>query len=275
MNFLYHHIHYILRSEKMSYTNEDIKKASELFFHLLKNRIVSSNDILGNQYYENNEIREVLNNMAEEAGLIILGTRQNLHMVTQKEGSIFATNYTKMKEKYNKLDRKRHFHLANIIICIYLAEIDRDDNTSFRIEDSSISYYKLEEIVTNTLESWKKRNVEEDRFSQDFAVDIEEVYELWIVQMSHSKEDIDGGAFSLSSRTRLGFINEALKPLEDEGLIIKLSKENLIVPKEELYERLEKLYHGGDRYEEIMELIKYTKEEKSDAQDFENQINRL
>lgn len=259
----------------MSYTNEDIKKASELFFHLLKNRIVSSNDILGNQYYENNEIREVLNNMAEEAGLIILGTRQNLHMVTQKEGSIFATNYTKMKEKYNKLDRKRHFHLANIIICIYLAEIDRDDNTSFRIEDSSISYYKLEEIVTNTLESWKKRNVEEDRFSQDFAVDIEEVYELWIVQMSHSKEDIDGGAFSLSSRTRLGFINEALKPLEDEGLIIKLSKENLIVPKEELYERLEKLYHGGDRYEEIMELIKYTKEEKSDAQDFENQINRL
>jgi len=240
----------------MSYTNEDIRKASELFFHLLKNRILPASDILASQYYEHNEIREILNNMAEEGGLRIFGTRQNLHLVTQGEGSIFATTYTQMKEKYTRLIRKNYFYLANIIICVYLAEIDRENKYHFRIEDAGISFYKLEEIVTSTLESWKKRNEEEDSFSKDFGIAIDEIYYLWTVEMSHSKEMDDGSGFSLSAKTRLGFINEALKPLEQEKLIINLWKENRIIPKEELYERLETLYHGGERYDEMMELIK-------------------
>lgn len=248
----------------MSYISEDIRLASELFFQLLKNRTLPASDILASQYYDNNEIREILKNIAEEGGLRVFGTRTNLHLVTEKENSIFATTYTQMREKYKKLDRKKHFYLANIIICIYLAEIDRANNISFRIEDAGISYYKLEEIITNTLESWKKRSIEEESFSKDFAISIDEIHSLWTVEMSHSKEANDGG-FSLSAGTRLGFINEALKPLENEGLIINLYKENRIIPKDELYERLEYLYHGGDRYEEIMELIKNTREESQDA----------
>ena len=244
----------------MNYTSEDIKLASELFFYLLNNRILPSNDVLASQYYDNNEIREILENMAEEGGLRIFGTRENLHLVSNGEDSIFATTYTQMKEKYNRLERKKHFYLANIIICIYLAEIDRENNFSFRIEDAGISYYKLEEIITDTLDSWKKRN-EDENFSEDFAIAIDEIHHLWTMEMSHSKEAKDGTGFSLSSKTRLGFIYEALKPLEDEKLIINLPKENRIIPKEELYERLNILYHGGDRYEEIMELIKVTKEE--------------
>lgn len=244
----------------MNYTSEDIKLASELFFHLLNNRILPANDVLASQYYDNNEIREILENMAEEGGLRIFGTRENLHLVSNGEDSIFATTYTQMKEKYNRLERKKHFYLANIIICLYLAEIDRENNFSFRIEDAGISYYKLEEIITDTLDSWKKRNKDEN-FSEDFAIAIDEVHHLWTMEMSHSKEAKDGTGFSLSSKTRLGFIYEALKPLEDEKLIINLPKENRIIPKEELYERLNILYHGGDRYEEIMELIKVTKEE--------------
>lgn len=254
----------------MSYTNEDIRKASELFFHLLKNRILPANDILASQYYDNNEVREILNNMAEEGGLRIFGTRQNLHLVTESENSVFATTYTHMRERYKKLYRKKHFYLANIIICIYLAEIDRENNFSFRIEDAGISYYKLEEVITNTLDSWKKRSEEEDSFSKEFAIAIDEIHNLWSVEMSHSKEAKDGVGFSLSAQTRLGFINEALKPLEQENLIINLHKENRIIPKDELYERLDNLYHGGDRYEEIMELIKFVREEPKDAKAIED-----
>lgn len=254
----------------MSYTNEDIRKAGELFFHLLNNRILPSGDILASQFYDDNNIREIVKSMAEEGGLMVFGTRQNLHLVSKGENSIFATTYTHMKEKYNKLYRKRHFYLANIIICIYLAEIDRENRFSFRIEDASISYYKLEEIITNTLDSWKKRSEEEESFSKEFAIAIDEIHSLWTIEMSHSKEAKDGVGFSLSSQTRLGFINEALKPLEQEKLIINLHKENRIIPKEELYERLENLYYGGDRYEEIMEIIKYTGEEAEDAEVIEN-----
>ena len=92
----------------MNYTSEDIKLASELFFHLLNNRILPANDVLASQYYDNNEIREILENMAEEGGLRIFGTRENLHLVS-KEDSIFATTYTQMKEKYNRLKEKSIF----------------------------------------------------------------------------------------------------------------------------------------------------------------------
>ena len=202
--------------------------------------------------------------MASEAGLHVFATRENLHLVSEKENSIFATTYTQMKEKFNRLNRKKHFHLANIIISIYLAEIDRESNFNFRIEDAGISYYKLEEVITETLEDWKKRNEEED-FSENFALAIDEIHHLWTVEMSHSRPRKDGTGFSLSSQTRLGFINEALKPLEHENLIINLHGESKIIPKNELYERLDYLYHGGDRFDEIMELIKITREEKNNA----------
>lgn len=250
----------------MGYTNEDIRKASELFFRLLDKKVLPASDILANEFYEDNNISEIIKNMAEEGGLRVFGTRENLHLVADGEGSIFATTYTQMKGKYNKLYRKKHFHLANIIICIYLAEVDREDNFSFRIEDAAISYYKLEEIITNTLDSWKKRSEKEDSFSKEFAISINEIHNLWMVEMSHSKEGKDGVGFSLSGQTRLGFINEALKPLEQEKLIINLHNENRIIPKDELYERLEYLYHSGDRYNEIMEVIKYTREEEDDAE---------
>lgn len=254
----------------MSYTNEDIRKASELFFHLLNNRILPASDILASGFYEEDNIREIVRNMADQGGLRVFGTRQNLHLVSEGEESIFATTYTHMKEKYKRLYRKKHFHLANIIICIYLAEIDMENNISFRIEDAAISYYKLEEIITNTLDSWKKRNEKEEGFSKDFAIAIDEIYRLWTIEMSHSKERKDGVGFSLSSQTRLGFINVALKPLEQENLIINLHKENRIIPKDELYERLDNIYRDGDRYNEVMEIIKYTKEEKENAQVIED-----
>lgn len=254
----------------MSYTNEDIRRASELFFRLLDKKVLPASDILASLYYDDNQIREILENIAAEGGLQILATRQNLHLVAQGENSIFATTYSQMKEKYKKLDRKRHFYLANIIICIFLAEIDRENNYMFRSFDQGISFYKLEEIITNTLEAWKKRNDSEGSFSEEFAIAIDDIYHLWTVEMSHSKVAKDELGFSLSPQTRLGFINEALRPLEQEKLIINLSRENMIIPKEELYERLEKLYHGGDRYEEIIELIKYTKEEQEYAETSED-----
>ncbi|MCK9444111.1 MAG: DUF6063 family protein [Tissierellaceae bacterium] len=243
----------------MSYTSEEIRLASELFFYLLNNRILPLSDTLAAEYGDNSQIREIVITMAREAGLHIFSTRENLHLVSEKENSIFATTYTQMKERYNRLIRKRHFHLANIIISVYLAEIDRESNFSFRIEDAALSYYKLEELVSETLDSWKKRS-EVENFAEDFAIAIEEIYHLWNVEMSHSKVNKDG-SLSFSSGNRIGFINEALRPLEQEKLIINLQSEFTIIPKKELYERLDYLYHGGDRYTEIMDLIKETRGE--------------
>ena len=74
----------------MNYASEDIRLSSELFFHLLNNRILANTDILASLYYDNNEIKEIVENMAEEGGLRIISTRENLHLVSKGEDSIFT-----------------------------------------------------------------------------------------------------------------------------------------------------------------------------------------
>ena len=53
----------------MSYTSEDIRKASELFFRLLSSKILPASDVQAAQFYENNDIREIVKTMAEQGGL--------------------------------------------------------------------------------------------------------------------------------------------------------------------------------------------------------------
>ena len=65
----------------MSYSNENIQKASKVFFYLLKNKIVSINDSLGNEYIENLEVREIVKTMADEGGLIVFHVGGNIHLV--------------------------------------------------------------------------------------------------------------------------------------------------------------------------------------------------
>lgn len=253
----------------MSYSNENIQKASKVFFYLLKNKIVSINDTLGNEYIENLEVREIVKTMADEGGLIVFHVGGNIHLVSNSYDSMFATSYTHMKSKYKGLKKKKYFYLANIIICIFLSVIDKEKFVRLRAEEEGISYYKLEEIITKIIESWEKRTHEEENFSKDWALAIEDIYTLWTIELSHSKPSkSEELPFSTSVETRLGFIHEALRPLKDEGLIIDMIKESRIIPKDELYERLNYLYHRQERYEEIMSLIEDTKEEFLDAEDF-------
>jgi len=249
------------RKIEMSYSNENIQKASQVFFYLLKNKIVPINDTFGNEYIENLEVREIVKTMADEAGLLVFHIGGNVHLVSNPDNSIFATSYTHMKEKYKGLKKKKYFYLANIIICIFLSEVDKEKFVRIRVEEEGISYYKLEDIITKTIESWKKRNDEEENFSKDWALAIDDIYTLWTLELSHSKpSNSEELPFSKSIDTRLGFIHEALKPLKDEGLIVDMMKESRIIPKDELYERLNYLYHSQERYEEIMGLIEDTKE---------------
>jgi len=73
---------------------------------------------------------------------------------------------------------------------------------------------------------------------------------------------------------RLSFINTALKPLTEQGLIIDQSDELKLIPKAELYERLDELYHSQKRYNKFMDLIlesrKELEEEDQNAQTEQN-----
>lgn len=243
------------------------KKGQNYFFYLLKNKIIPISDSLAYDFVNSPDIQEIVKTIAEQGGLRVFETRENIHMVSKADGSVFAGSYTQMKTKYRKLERKRHFYLANIIICIYLSEVDKGKNIRLRWEEEGISYFMLESLVTNQLESWKKRLGEEEGFSEEWEIAVEEIYDIWINDFSMSKQSKTGEIEVQKTRdNRFSFIHEALKPLADQKLIIDNTVELKIISKNELYERLDYLYHSQERYEEIIDLIANTKEEGIHAQ---------
>ena len=255
--------------------NEQLQEGAQVFFHLLGSKILPLTDAKAHLYMEDPDVREVVRAIAQGAGLMVFDTRENLHIVSQAYDSVFATSYTHMKSKY-RLDRKKHFYLANIIICIYLAEIDKESHIRVRWEEEGVSYYKLEELVTKVLESWKARLDEENNFAEDWSIAIEEIYEIWNDDFSMYKESKSGQIdVQRNKNTRLGFIYEAMRPLADQKLIINNVRELRIIPKVELYERLDFLYHDQNRYWEIMDLIQETREGESHAEDYPDQNNGL
>lgn len=254
---------------------ENLKRGSEIFFYLLKNKIIPVSDNCANDFINNSEIREIVKTIAEEAGLKVFETRENVHLVSKAYGSVFASSYTHMKSKYKRLERKKHFYLANIIICVYLAEIDKEKNIRVRWEEEGLSYYKLESLVTTQLESWKKRQLEEEGFSEEWGIAVEEIYDLWVNDFSMVKQSRTGEIDILKGNTRYGFIHEAMKPLADQKLVFDNTTELKIIPQNELYERINYLYHRQDRYEEIMGLIKQAREVEENAQVDEDKDFRL
>jgi len=240
------------------YVTEQIQKGAQVFFELLKSKVLSANETMAQEYYNNVEVREIVRDFAREAGLRVFETRENIHMVSSHTGSIFANSYTQMKEKYSGLERKRYFYLANIIICVYISEVDRDNYVRIRWEEEGISYSKLEDIVTKTLESWKKRQEAGEDFTAEWGIALDSIYDLWINEFSLYKGNrVTGQVYVVNTKgTRYSFIHEALKPLSDQKLVYDNTGELRIIPRNELYERLDNIYHRQERYTSIMELIK-------------------
>lgn len=243
---------------------DSIQTGSQLFFKLLKENILPLEDNLAQEYLNNPDIREVVRTMAGEAEMIVFNTRKNIHLVTTAYNSIFASSYTQMKEKYKDLKLKKYFYLSNIIICVFLAEVDKESNLRVRWEEEGISYVRMDKMVSDTLESWKKRQSEEDTFSQDWGIALDEIYEIWNIQFSPFKTSNVDDSINVThtSNNRYNFIYTSLKPLADQKLIYNNTNELLIIPREELYERLDRLYHNRDRYKLFMKLIEESKGEE-------------
>jgi len=245
----------------MAFNQEQLENGSALFFKLLDEQIISVSEPLAEKYQSDSDVHNIVNTMAAEAGLKVFSTARNVHLISKARGSSFANSYTQMKGKYSGLKRKRYFYLANIIISIFLAEVDKESHVRIRWEEEGVSYHRLSDLVTSTLESWQQRKKEDDSFAEEWSIAVEEVAELWLTEFNEYKlsqvdETID---VTRTRGNRLSFINTALKPLTEQGLIIDQSDELKIIPRPTLYERLDEIYHDQKRYNQFMDLIRETR----------------
>ncbi|MCK8826587.1 DUF6063 family protein [Natroniella acetigena] len=252
----------------MAFNREQLEEGAALFFRLLKEQIIPVSEELAEKYCRDGELRSIVNNIAAQGGLRVFHTPQNIHLVSKARGSDFANSYTQMKEKYSGLQRKRYFYLANIIITIFLAEIDKESYVRVRWEEEGISYYRLADLVTATLKAWQERSQKEDSFTQQWSLAVDEMAELWLTEFSEYKlSQVDDSIDVVRTKNnRLSFINTALRPLVEQELIIDNSDELKVIPRPVLYERLDEIYKDQERYQQFKKLIEESKE-KMEEQD--------
>lgn len=233
---------------------ESIKTASAVYFTLLKDKVIDENSEHFQAYFDP-DVRQTVLLMADESGTFIIESPKRIQLVVQPTGSVFATNFTHMKDRHKQVETKKHFHLMSVVIMAFLAGIDRNQAAKIRTKREGISFYTLERQVNDVIMNWDSLLKAKPDFGEDEKIDMRDVVTTW----KYMEVDTDDyGARKANRRTRIGLIASAMRLLETEGLIVILDREDIpkAIPKQELFERIEYLYHDYDRYEMFKELMK-------------------
>ncbi|MEH6990541.1 DUF6063 family protein [Cytobacillus firmus] len=242
---------------------DSIKTASAVYFTLLKDKVIDENSEHFQAYFDP-DVRQTVLLMADESGTFIIESPKRIQLVVQPTGSVFATNFTHMKDRHKQVETKKHFHLMSVVIMAFLAGIDRNQAAKIRTKREGISFYTLERQVNDVIVNWDSLLKAKPDFGEEEKIDMKDVVTTW----KYMEVDTDDyGARKANRRTRIGLISSAMRLLETEGLIVILDREDIpkAIPKQELFERIEYLYHDYDRYEMFKELMK-TEEEDQHAE---------
>ncbi|MCM3690423.1 DUF6063 family protein [Neobacillus niacini] len=246
--------------------SNSIKKASAVYFTLLKDKVIDENSEHFQTYFDP-EVRQTVLLLADESGTYIIESPKRIQLVVQPTGSVFATNFTHLKEKHKQVETKKHFHLISVVIMAFLAAIDLNQAAKIRTKREGISYYALERQVNDLIIKWDSMLKVHPNFGEEERIDMKEVVTTW----KYMEVDTDDyGLKKGNRRTRIGLIAGAMRVLETEGLIVILDREDIpkVIPKTELFERIEYLYHDYDRYELFKKLL--TTEEDEHAENPSN-----
>ncbi|MBO1511359.1 DUF6063 family protein [Metabacillus bambusae] len=241
---------------------ETIKNASAVYFSLLKDKVIDENSEHFQTYFDP-EVRQTVLLLADESGTYIIESPKRIQLVVQPTGSVFATNFTHMKEKHRQIETKKHFHLISVVIMSFLATIDRNQAAKVRTKREGISFYALERQINDLILNWESILKAKPTYGEEERIDMKDVVTTWKF-MEVDTEDY--GVKKGNRRTRIGLIAGAMRLLETEGLIVILDRDDIpkVIPKNELFERIEYLYHDYDRYEMFKKMITTEEDERAE-----------
>lgn len=237
----------------MSYSLEQVQMASRLFFDLLRRKVIPLDDPAAAECLQDTAAYDALQYVAKEAGCRVMNSGHRLHLLVSPIGSGFASNFTQLRNKYSRIERKTHLHIINIIILVFLAEMDQDEQ-HFKPGQDSMSYIQLSDQVSALFQAWIGMD-EEGSFSKQWRLDIQAMHRVWTSLYMQTRSQEEGDSLTRGAGSRIGLIHEGMKLLEEEHLVFISENEKRIFPREELYERMRYLYHDVDRYKELKALV--------------------
>ena len=241
---------------------EKIKIAADVFAELMKRKMVDRNESLVRAYLEDTQVHELVQQIARSFGTIILEGHEKIHLIAEGKETVFATSFTHLKEKYSDIENKKEFHLLCNILMIYLSEIDGDLTVRSKYEIRGLSFYRLEELITNVYRHWKEKIEDDDQYEKKWAMNIREQVEFWL-----SKDLKDTSSkLSPSMKNKFSIMKKALNLFQHENLlnVIQEGDEYKIYAYPEFYERIEGVFHNFERYKLLRDLIVEAKQRKGE-----------
>lgn len=244
---------------------EKIKTATDIYAKLMKHKMIHQNESVLRVYFDDTEVHDLVQQIARSFGTIILEGHEKLQLIADGKESIFATSFTHLKEKYSDIENKKEFYLLCNILMIYLSEIDGDLSVKSRYELQGLSFYRLEELISNVYSYWKEKIKNEEDYQKKWAMNIREQVEFWL---SKDLKD-EGNKLIPSMKNKFSIMKKALNLLENEHLInvILDGDEHIIYAFSELYERIEGLFHNYERYTMLRDLIIEANQRKGEVND--------
>ncbi|MET3289282.1 UNVERIFIED_CONTAM: hypothetical protein ABID98_001852 [Brevibacillus sp. OAP136] len=230
------------------------KKASAVYFHLLKKKVIEDSDEHYDIYFDP-IVREGVRMFADQSSTQIIEAHKRLHLVAKAGGSVFATNFTHLRSKHKDIENKKHFYAVSIVLMAFMAEIDRNQAAKIKARREGVTFFTIERTVTSLMDQWEEKIEQDNAFEKRSGLAMRDMVTLW---KNMEPESERGVATRPNKKTRMGLIKTAFKLLEDEGLVYITDKDQPSIkafPSNDLFDRLEYLYGDQDRYEEIKTLM--------------------
>ncbi|MDQ0896310.1 MULTISPECIES: DUF6063 family protein [unclassified Paenibacillus] len=239
------------------YDISQIHEAHSIFLHLLQHKVAKKTDTALEKYFHDMSIQQLVKRFADTSSTQVLVGNMNVHLVTKPKGSIFATNFTQMKEQMKerksdgRLETRLELYVIHLVIMVYLSEVDGESVKGSHIDlYGGIRYIELTTRVSEVIEYWSKLLENDPEFGKRQKIAMPQLINLWETTKLQPDEDEQLRA---NNRTKFGIVQMAMRLLEQEKLV-KITDQR-VSALEALHERVEMLYHSEQRYQEWKRLI--------------------
>jgi hypothetical protein len=239
------------------YDISQIHEAHSIFLHLLQHKVVKKGDTAIENYFHDMNIQQLVKRFADTSSTQVLVGNMNVHLVTKPKGSIFATNFTQMKDQMKerksdgRVETRLELYMIHLVIMVYLSEVDGESTKGSHIDlYGGIRYLELTTRVSEVLEFWNKLLENDPEFGKRQKIAMTQLFNLWDTTKLQPDEDEQ---LRPNVKTKFGIVHMAMRLLEQEKLV-KITDQR-VTALEALHERVELLYHSEQRYQEWKRLI--------------------
>lgn len=236
----------------MNYQDSVIKKAYELHQHLMvRGQLTKEENSPLFQLYFDQEVRDLLRDVFLPAAKSkIIHVDEALYFVPEVDNELFSYSNEELRNKMGLKDNKE-LYMAQFIWMNVLSEFYGEQ---YKHTNQTRSYVKVDEIlrkVNEYIQSFQKKEDQLSDLSTEYDMDLLGLIEAWerLADMTDDIKDIS------KARTRkYGFILKALRFWVDEGLVVVLEKEEIVLTNK-MKNITEGYYHQDDRIHKVKELL--------------------